>query len=75
MPIQTTKGNFVVAGLNLASRKYFWNGLELTEVLAMNAHVDEDTNLVKLTVSNTTNFDAAYASMVAAGIKVKKEGN
>lgn len=70
--LDVAKGNFVVVGLNLPTRKCYWNGVELTEVLSSVSHVDEDTNHIKLTVQNTTNFDAVYAQMTAAGIKIKK---
>ena len=72
--ITSTKGSFLVTGLHTEAPKYFWKGVELTEVRRMVAHADEDTHHVKLHVDHTTTFDQQYAEMVAAGIKIKKGG-
>lgn len=72
--LTSTKGSFLVTGIHTDTPKYFWKGVELTDVRRMVAHVDEDTHHVKLHVNNTTTFDTQYAEMTAAGIKVKKGG-
>ena len=72
--LTSAKGSFLFLDAHTATPKYFWNGVVLTEVRRMVVHHDEDTIHVKLRVENTATFDAQYAEMEAAGIKVKKGG-
>ena len=68
--LQSTRGNFVIVGVS--APKCFWKGQELTEVVRILLHSDEEEASVKLWVQNTTNFDVAYGEMGAAGITIKK---
>lgn len=70
--ITTSQGNFVVVGANAPAPRYYWKGVELTEVISLHAHIEDDERRVKLRVSNTSTFDAAYSEMAAAGIIIKK---
>ncbi len=72
--LTSVKGSFVITGLHTPTPTYLWRGVELAEVRRIVAHVDEDTVHVKLHVDNTTNYDAQYAEMIAAGMKIKKGG-
>jgi hypothetical protein len=74
MTLNTAQGAFTVIGPEATGTTYYWKGVPLTEVLGMVANVDDDTFHVRLRVQNTTNFDAAYAEMTTAGIKIKKVG-
>jgi hypothetical protein len=69
--LTTAQGQFVIVGLE-SGAAYFWRGQPLAEVRGLVAHVDEDTQHIKLRVLNTANYDSQYAQMAAAGISVKK---
>lgn len=70
--LETAKASFAIVGANTAAPKYFWRGVHLAEVLGMVAHVEEDTQHIKLRVLNTTSFDSQYSEMTSSGIQIKK---
>jgi hypothetical protein len=64
--------DFVIAGLNSSAPGYYWRGKPLGEVLGIVAHVDDDSEHIRIRVLDTTNFDSDYLEMTGAGISVKK---
>lgn len=73
--LATVTASFTVVGLDTSVPKFFWKGLQLTEVQKFVANIEADgTRNVKIHVLNTSTFDAAYTEMRAAGINIKKAG-
>lgn len=72
MGIPSVAAQFIVTGLNTPTPGFYWRGKHLSDVLGLVAHVDDDSEHIRLRVADTSTFDADYLEMIEAGISIKK---